>query len=201
MTSSITLTSDDLRLEALLNTKSRTKAVVITHPHPLHGGNMHNAVVDLIAGVYEDGGWTTLRFNFRGTGGSQGNFDEGVGEQRDLQAAIEYLRLQGYAGIDLAGYSFGAWVIARWTQANTGAGHRIFLVSPPVAFLDFDGIASIPGLEAVFVGSRDMFGPAEQIETCVPRWRSGAGLHLIEGADHFFSHHAQQLRRAIARAV
>ena len=198
---SITLQSDNLDLEALFTFRSKARASVITHPHPLYGGNMHNPVVTAIARAYENKGWSTLRFNFRGTGISQGSFSEGTGEQRDLQAGITYLADQGFSRIDLAGYSFGAWVMAHWSQSNADAGHRIYLVAPPVAFMDFSRIKTIPGLQAVFAGSRDPFCPLEQINTELTRWQSGARLRLIQGADHFFSLQIDLLSQKLSEVI
>ena len=201
MLASITLASEDLQLEAMLNTRSRKEAVLVTHPHPLYGGDMHNAVVATIARAYEKTGWSSLRFNFRGAGASQGGYDEGVGEQRDLRAAIAFLRNNGFETIDLAGYSFGAWIIARWSRSCPEAAHRIFLVAPPVVFLDFSQIRAIPGLQAVFAGSRDAFGPPGETKTHLARWQPRARLSLIQGADHFFSGRLDQHETALAQAI
>lgn len=201
MTTSITLKSDNLHLEALLTPGSSMQAAVIAHPHTLYGGDMHSPVVAAVALAYEDSGWTTLRFNFRGAGSSQGRFDDGAGEQRDLQAAITHFQARGFDRVDLAGYSFGAWVIAHWSQSHPDNRHRIHLVAPPVAFMDFTQIGAIPGLHAVFAGSCDTFGPPERIQSELKRWQSFAGLHLIQGADHFFTGQIDQLKRALAEAI
>ncbi|MDP4978699.1 MAG: alpha/beta hydrolase, partial [Desulfobacterales bacterium] len=73
--------SGDLELEGLFESGRTTRGVVITHPHPLYGGNMYNPVVDAIRRAYRLKGVATLRFNFRGTGESEGQHDNGVGEQ------------------------------------------------------------------------------------------------------------------------
>ena len=74
----------DIKIEGLLQTKPGDKGVVITHPHPLYGGSMHNNVVESLVQVYQQAGYATLRFNFRGVGGSAGQYDNGVGEVDDL---------------------------------------------------------------------------------------------------------------------
>ena len=89
-----------------------TMGAVISHPHPLMGGDMRNPVVEILAESLFAGGLSTLRFNFRGVGMSEGVFDEGRGEQEDVLAAVTYLERQGIREIVLAGYSFGAWVNA-----------------------------------------------------------------------------------------
>src|SRR6056297_3045783 len=102
--------SEGLILEGRIVYRDPGRAAVVTHPHPQYGGDMQNPVVQSITRVYQKKGYTTLRFNFRGTGKSQGRYAGGKGEVRDLAAAFAFLEKQGYAAIDLAGYSFGAWV-------------------------------------------------------------------------------------------
>ena len=120
----ITITSVDLNLEGRLNPVSVIKAAVIMHPHPLYGGDMDNAVVACAARAYHKAGWTTLRFNFRGTGLSQDRFDEDIGEQDDLQGAVDHLQNMALKNIELVGYSFGAAVALRWSERH--ADHSYF---------------------------------------------------------------------------
>jgi alpha/beta superfamily hydrolase len=112
MAEQIIFSSGAFTIEGLLDKNSETNGVIITHPHPLYGGNMHNNVVISITNTYQKMGYTTLRFNFRGVGNSQGSYGDGVGEQEDVRAAISYLTDSSINQIDLAGYSFGAWVNA-----------------------------------------------------------------------------------------
>ena len=110
MEEKITLTAGRYRLEGYWQAGARGTGAVITHPHPLYGGTMNNPVVETVQSAYQQYGYATLRFNFRGVGGSQGNFDNGLGEQNDVRAAISYVENMDVSAIDLAGYSFGAWV-------------------------------------------------------------------------------------------
>src|SRR4030042_1538427 len=123
--------ADGLKLEGLLEELPGGKGVVITHPHPLYGGTMHNNVVKAVAAAYQDKGYSTLRFNFRGVEKSEGDFDNGVGEQEDIKAALEYLSHLDKKQLDLAGYSFGAWVIALGLEKYERV-KRVVMVSPPV---------------------------------------------------------------------
>jgi len=101
-----------MRLEGLYATGSGKRGAVVCHPHSLRGGDMHNPVVETLARALFGAGFSTLRFNFRGVGASDGIFDEGQGERDDLQAAKAFLEARGVREILPAGYSFGAWVIA-----------------------------------------------------------------------------------------
>lgn len=191
MNTLITMRSGDIDLEGVLHRDSASRAVVVSHPHPLYGGNMQNPVVTAIAAVYQEMGWSTLRFNFRGVGASEGKFNEGRGEQDDLQGAVNYLNSLNFSQIDLAGYSFGSWVIGRWTQHNTSSdtatGRRIILVSPPVAFMDFKDIGPVAGLEGVITGDMDDIAPPEKIRAMLPRWGPAKPLVVLSHTDHFYS--------------
>lgn len=197
----ITFRADDIVLDARLNRQAADRAAIIAHPHPLYGGDMDNGVVLALAEAYARQGWTTLRFNFRGTGRSTGQFDDGAGEQDDLQAAIDYLRQEGYDRIDLAGYSFGAWVIACWSRAHAHHTHRVLLVAPPVAFIDFGSRLPIPGLARVFAGDMDDLAPPAHIRTALPFWDPAARMELIQGADHSFWGHFQDLQQAVGKII
>src|SRR5918912_3777577 len=104
------------RIEAILREPAAAvrRAAIVCHPHPLFGGTMHNKVVFRIARAFQEAGFAVLRFNFRGTGRSEGTHDEGRGEQDDLRAAMAFIE-QRYAGAEvwLAGFSFGAAVMLR----------------------------------------------------------------------------------------
>jgi alpha/beta superfamily hydrolase len=178
--------SENHCLEGLISKNTEEKGVVIAHPHPLYGGNMYNPVVEAIARCYQKSGYATLRFNFRGVGKSEGSFDEGIGEQRDVMAAISAFREKGIKQIDLAGYSFGSYVIAH-IGYKTASVENMVMVSPPAAFMDFRGLGAIPCLRLVVTGARDQIAPAELVKKMLPAWNPDAGFEIIEGADHFYS--------------
>ena len=197
MEESIRFRSQEFMLEGLLDRAAGDKAVAITHPHPLYGGSMHNNVVESIRQAYHDHGYTTLRFNFRGTGSSQGKYDDGQGEQIDVKAAFDYLSDMGLADVHLAGYSFGAWINALATRETVPVRHQV-MVSPPVGFIEFTGINSIRGLDLVITGSRDEIAPAEMIREMVPVWNPAAAFEVIEGADHFYGGYDTALEIVLA---
>ncbi len=181
----IFLNSGELRIEGLLENLPGDKGVVVTHPHPLYGGSMHNNVVEAIVQAYRKRGYSTFRFNFRGVGGSQGTHDNGIGEQEDVRAALSYLSELGKSNIDLAGYSFGAWVVAlgleRFEQAN-----RVVMVSPPHSFIDFSFLKYSPKIKLVIVGANDEIAGPQAVEKMVPTWNTEAAFRIILGADHFY---------------
>ena len=189
--------SGKLRIEGLLEKASDTHAVVITHPHPLYGGNMDNTVVIALRRAYSRRGFSTLRFNFRGVGESEGRFDNGVGERQDVSAALGFLSGLGITAIDLAGYSFGAWV-----NAGLNAGFkRMVMVSPPVAFIEFDPPAPIPNLRLIVTGGRDDIAPARMISTHRAQWNPDAAFEVIPDADHFYTGLLKTLEDTLAAHI
>jgi alpha/beta superfamily hydrolase len=196
MAQKIVFQSDDYHIEGLLNQRPGDNGVVVSHPHPLYGGDMHAAVVDSIVHVYWKMGYTTLKFNFRGVGNSQGRYEEGIGEQQDVRAAISCLQKTGIKQIDLVGYSFGAWVNAHAMDHNSSV-ERMVLVSPPVAFMDFKNVSALEPLKLVATGSRDMIAPPEAIQKMLPSWNPEARLEIIEGADHFYGGYLDRLESVL----
>ena len=184
--------SKGLEIEGLMGKKQGDKGVVVTHAHPLYGGDMHNNVVEWITSVYQAHNYTTLRFNFRGVGKSQGDHDNGVGEQEDVISAISYLRDNGLKFIDLAGYSFGSWINAK-VISGAAISDRLIMVSPPVGFINFDLIVELTPLELVITGSMDDIAPADTIREKMILWNRNARFEVIEGADHFYSGYGKAL--------
>jgi hypothetical protein len=197
MEEKIRFLSDGYEIEGRLEKSSLQKGVVITHPHPLYGGDMHNNVVAAIARVYRQRGYATMRFNFRGVGHSQGSYGDGVGEQEDVRAAVSYLAHLGIGQIDLAGYSFGAWVNAL-SIINEPQLANMIMVSPPVAFIDFGSISNLGSLGLIVTGSRDDIAPPDLIKKSYGAWNAAAQFEVINGADHFYTGYLDKLAAILA---
>ena len=200
MVKKITFLSEDYEIEGLFNKRDQDKGVVVTHPHPLYGGDMYNLVVETIVHVYYQKGYSTLKFNFRGVGKSQGGYDNGVGEQKDVLAAIAFLFETGIKQIDLAGYSFGAWVNAHAIREDAPV-QNIMMVSPPVGFMDFQPISKMSGLKFVVTGSRDDIAPVDIIRKTLPEWNPDARFEVIDGADHFYGGYLGQLESVLSSSI
>jgi alpha/beta superfamily hydrolase len=186
----------DVKIEGLLYNAPGDKGVVVTHPHPLYGGDMYNNVVETIVQAYRDKGYATLRFNFRGMGQSTGNYDEGVGEQEDVRAALVYLEGMGKTSIDLAGYSFGAWVNALGLK-DFDLARRTVMVSPPVNFLDFSFLDYNEKIQLVIAASQDDIGPPAMIKKMIQAWNPEARFSIIQGVDHFYWGKNGDIKRVI----
>jgi len=185
------LVPDGPALEARLGpVASPTGGFVVCHPHPLYGGDMDNPVVIRAAEVARAAGYATLRFNFRGAGGSEGVHDKGRGEQEDVTAAMTALagHLPAGSRIGVMGYSFGAAMAAR--AARPGAPDApLGLIAPPLGMYDFDflqGVASegSPGRLLLVAGTADSYCPVEALHRLAAL--TSAQERIIEGADHFF---------------
>jgi alpha/beta superfamily hydrolase len=200
METEISFLSETYEIEGLLEKNSPEQGVIVTHPHPLYGGDMYNPVVDTLVAAYQQKGYTTLRFNFRGTGSSQGYFDDGKGEQQDVLAAFSILLEMGIEKIDLAGYSFGAWVNAQISRKDLPYTDTV-MVSPPIGFMAFDGVTSISNLKLVVTGSRDDIAPPGLIQKALPGWNSTAEFEIIDGADHFYSGRLNELETVLQAAL
>lgn len=184
-------TSDGQSLEALGRLPSEARRVVVLcHPHPLHGGTMHNAiVVAMVKALGEAGGQEvgTLRFNFRGVEASTGRYSEGEGEKLDVIGAVDGLRnLMPNALVSVVGYSFGSWVGLRaaWEHEEVD---RLGLIAPAARIFRYseqEGECRRPLPTEILVGDRDEFVSVASARK-LARYL-GAQLHVVDGADHFF---------------
>ena len=201
MVEKIKFLSENYEIEGLFNKRDKNKGVVITHPHPLYGGDMYNLVVETIVHVYNIKGYSTLKFNFRGVGKSRGQYDNGVGEQKDVLAALSFLADMGMERIDLAGYSFGAWVNAHVAILEDIFVEDMVMVSPPVGFMDFHAISAMNVLKFVITGSRDDIAPVDAVKKMLPIWNPDARFEIIDGADHFYGGYLEQLESLLSSCI
>jgi alpha/beta superfamily hydrolase len=185
-----------VKIEGLLDNAPGEKAVMVTHPHPLYGGDMNNNVVAAVVEAYRSRGYTTLRINFRGVGQSEGKYDEGIGEQEDVRAGLLYLNGLGKSSNDLAGYSFGAWVNAMGLESFQYT-RRMIMVSPPVNFIDFSFLGYSAKIQLVIAGSEDDIAPPRMIKEMIHAWNPEVHFNIIQGADHFYAGKTTEIVRII----
>ncbi|MGC1188245.1 MAG: alpha/beta fold hydrolase [Candidatus Acidiferrales bacterium] len=180
-------------------------AAVVCHPHPLFGGTMHNKVVYQAAKTLHRAGLPVLRFNFRGAGLSQGEHDNGRGEQDDVRAALDFLAQQ-FPGVRLlvAGFSFGAWVGLR-VGCEDARVAALAGLGMPVGNVDASYLSSCTKPKLLVSGDRDQFAPKEKLEAIVANLsgqaKKSTDLVLIAGADHFFTGHLNDLDAALSAWV
>lgn len=191
------------RLEAILDLPGDAPAqgrAVVCHPHPQHGGTMHNKVAHTLARAFVLSGFATLRFNFRGTENSDGEYDEGIGELDDALAAIDWFRDQPYTGpVWLGGFSFGAAIAIRAAVAT----HVDGLVSiAPAVYRFANGLETQPHCPWLIVqGDEDELVAVDETIEWVNGLDPGPELIVMPGAEHFFHGRLVELRGAIVEFV
>jgi alpha/beta superfamily hydrolase len=175
-------------------------AVVVCHPHPQHGGTMHNKVAHTLARTFLRIGFAALRFNFRGTELSEGQFDNGVGELDDAFAALDWLR-ERHSNVPtwLAGFSFGAAIAVRAATLIEVSG--LVSVAPAVARIagSLDGQPDCPWL--VVQGDEDELVEVEATIDWLNSLQPGPELQVFDGAEHFFHGRLVDLREAVTAFV
>lgn len=179
-------TEDGFALEAEIGLDGAPRAaLVLCHPHPLHGGSMRSVVVGALFAGLRARGVACLRFNFRGVEGSEGTYGAGELERLDVEAALRHLGQGLPAGtpLALAGWSFGADV-AMSVRDGTHGGW--FLVAPPLKFAgDPAATGADPRPKRLALAEHDQFRAPEEVEAEVTGW-SNTQVETIGGADHFF---------------
>jgi alpha/beta superfamily hydrolase len=191
------------RLEALLNqgAENATHAALVCHPHPLYGGTLHNKVVFHTMKALNSFGFPVLRFNFRGTGLSQGEHDNGYGEEEDVRSALNWLENEFSLPMIFAGFSFGAAVGLRAAcleeRVTAVIGLGIPVVPADERAYEFDFLRTCSKPKLLVSGTRDQFGPRAALQELVESLPGPKKLVLIEGADHFFEGRLRELRETI----
>jgi hypothetical protein len=183
--------SGQLVLEGILAIPKGTgpfPAVVVCHPHPLYGGSMENNVVNSLSEAVTRASLVSLKFNFRGVGGSQGEFSQGIGEQEDVRAAIAFLGTRqeiDSTRIGVVGYSAGA-AFALPAIFDNFRVQALAAVSPPLGMLDFGFLNRCLKPKFFVSGSRDELVPAAQFLQFCQSLAEPKEYELVEGADHFW---------------
>jgi len=193
------------RLEALMEEPEHGvphEIALVCHPHPQHGGTMHNKVVYRLARGLRRAGAAVLRFNYRGVNLSEGAYDHGEGELEDARACLAVLQSR-YPELPytLAGFSFGSRIVLRLGCRNSPppSPRRIIAAGFPTIYKDLsylDG-CTVP---RIFVQStHDQFGPVTEIEPVIAALPEPKRLLLIEARDHFFDGALDRLEEEIFR--
>jgi alpha/beta superfamily hydrolase len=173
---------------------------VVCHPHPQHGGTMHNKVAHTLARAFVRLGFRTLRFNFRGTEASEGSYDEGDGELDDALAAAAWLRAGGCDGpLWIAGFSFGAAIAVRAAEPARVDG--VVAVAPAI-YRFARGVARMPDCPFLVIqGDEDELVDVQETIEWVHGLEPGPELLVMAGAEHFFHGRLVELRDAVTAFV
>ncbi|WP_174300530.1 alpha/beta hydrolase [Caulobacter sp. S45] len=167
---------------------------LILHPHPKAGGHMNNPVAVQLYHLFMKRGFATLRFNFRGVGKSQGEFDSGIGELADAASALDWLQTSNPTASQcwVAGYQFGAWIGMQLLMRRPETDGFVS-VSPPTNIQDFSFLAPCPASGLILHGGADNVTTPVEVERVVAKLRTQKGIsiayELVEGANHYWSQH------------
>jgi alpha/beta superfamily hydrolase len=192
------------RLEGRYNHSKQPHAPIalFLHPHPQQGGTMNNKVVYTLFHAFTRRGFSTLRFNFRGVGRSQGTSDRGEGELSDAAAALDWIQTfnPNASSCWIAGFSFGAWIGMQLLMRRPEIDGFIS-VAPPANVFDFSFLAPCPASGMIVHGSRDEYVPEAAVARLVGKLSSQKDIRIdyrvVEGANHSFSNNVQDLDRHV----
>ncbi|MGH9741537.1 MAG: alpha/beta hydrolase [Candidatus Acidiferrum sp.] len=172
-------------------------AALVCHPHPLFGGTMHNKVVYQAAKSLDALGLAVLRFNFRGTGKSEGAHDRGEGEREDVRAALDFLAGEfPNVPLLLGGFSFGCWVGLRAGCEDERVTSLIGL-GAPVNNSDFSYLSRCAKPKLFVQGENDIYGAVDKLRKLVSSLPGENKVAIVEDADHFFVGKLDQVNQAI----
>jgi alpha/beta superfamily hydrolase len=190
------------RLEAALRPgRDGAGVAVLAHPHPLHGGTLHNPVVFHADRALNRSGLTTLRFNFRGVGTSEGEHDEGRGEVEDVAAAVRWARtLLPDVPCVFVGYSFGSWCGIRHAVLDPGVT-AVVAIGLPVKKYAFEVIGQLGRPFAVVQPEHDEFGTPQEIRRFTDLADPPALILVVPGTSHLFPGRAAEAGSRVVEAA
>jgi hypothetical protein len=191
------------QLEAILREPAAAPiaAAIVCHPHPRGGGTMNNNVVYRLAKALVDGSVAALRFNFRGVGASTGSYSEGIGEEDDARAALDFLHAR-YRGMPIwmAGFSFGARV-GLSVGARDARVTKLLGVGLALQMFDYGFLGGCAKPKAIIQASNDEYGARPAIEAAVDGMADPKRLWIVEGATHLFPGQLDPFETAAREAV
>ncbi|MCA1906852.1 MAG: alpha/beta hydrolase [Magnetospirillum sp.] len=194
----------DGRLEGRYHHSKVTNAPIalLLHPHPQHGGTMNNKVVYALYNAFVKRGYSTLRFNFRGVGRSQGKFDNGQGELSDAASALDWMQTYNpnASACWVGGFSFGAWIGMQLLMRRPEIDGFVS-VAPPANAYDFTFLAPCPSSGLIVHGTADDAVPEASVAKLAAKLGSQKNIRVkyrtVEGANHFFGDHLEPLAEMV----
>lgn len=188
------------------NNKPSAPTALILHAHPGHGGNMNNPLSLKLHKLFSDLGFSSLRFNFRGVGKSDGEHDGSEGELADSAIALDWLQNQNQDSKEywICGISFGAWVGMQLLMRRPEIP-KFVLVSPPVGKYDFNFLAPCPASGLVISAEKDNLVENTDVSDAVKKLNKQKSIEvkheLIKSVDHFFSNNEQKVIEKVKKYI
>lgn len=190
----------EVTADAADRVEARHGTVVICHPHPLQGGTMHNKVVTMLERSLRESGLDTVRFNFRGVGASQGEFDNGLGEGDDLAAVVAWARrVHPGDALWLAGFSFGSFVTI--SNAVRLQAHALVSIAPPAGRWDFSSLRTPTCPWLIVQGEEDEIVDPQTVYDWIDSLDAEPVLVRMPETSHFFHRRLMDLRGAVKHGV
>lgn len=188
------------RLEGRYNHSrgDRAPIALCLHPHPAHGGTMNNRLVYSLFHAYTRAGFSTLRFNFRGVGKSQGEYDGAEGELSDAASALDWLQQMNPDAREVwvGGFSFGAYIAMQLLMRRPEID-RFISIAPPAHMYDFNFLAPCPSSGIIVQGDQDQIVPIASVDKLVDKLKLQKDIvvdyRIVKGAGHFFQTEQQDL--------
>lgn len=180
--------------------KQRPATIVLCHPHPNHGGTLRNKVLTIMERAMRELGLSTVRFNFRGAGDSEGEYDNGEGELDDLMAVVDWVQKTRPADdLWLGGFSFGAFIALK--AAQNLPVRQMITVAPPVERYGFEQLLPPNCPWLVVQGDEDDVVSADAVQQWADALDQPPDLVIMEGAGHFFHRRLMDLRGLLKNHV
>ena len=179
---------------------------IVLHPHPRQWGTMNNKIVYNTYQAFKKSDFSTLRFNFRGVGRSQGTYDNGIGELTDAAAALDWLQTENPSARTtwIAGFSFGAWLALQLLMRRPEISGFV-AISPPASLYDFSFLAPCPSSGLIIQGTEDKIVPEEIVTELVEKLNKQNSINIdykkINGADHFYSKNLDDIHNKIKKYI
>ncbi len=180
------------------NNEKNAPIALVLHTHPQFGGTMNNPIVHSLHYMFLERGFSTLRFNFRGVGRSQGMFENGAGELADAAAALDWVQTLNKEARScwIAGVSYGAWISMQLLMRRPEIS-GFMSIAPLCKHYDFSFLAPCPSSGLIVTGGADAVTPAESSNALVEKLQSQKGITIthveMEGANHFFTNQVEEL--------
>lgn len=175
---------------------------LVLHPHPQHGGTMNNKIVYNLYHSFVNRGFSTLRFNFRGVGRSQGGYDDGQGELSDAASALDWLQTLNPNASDcwIGGFSFGAWIAMQLLMRRPEISGFVS-IAPPANMFDFSFLAPCPSSGLILHGDNDEVVPEAVVAKLAQKLKTQKNIvvdyDVIGGAGHFFTEQFDDLNERV----
>ncbi|MBT3239088.1 MAG: alpha/beta hydrolase [Rhodospirillaceae bacterium] len=194
------------RLEGRYHHSKQPNAPIalVLHPHPLHGGTMNNKVTYALYQIFVKRGFSVLRFNFRGVGRSQGQFDNGIGEMSDAAAALDWMQTHNPSAKTcwIGGFSFGAWISMQLMMRRPEISGFIS-IAPPADAHDFTFLAPCPASGLIVHGDKDEVVPRDAVDKLADKLSSQKNIvinyQVIPGANHFFADKMDKMNKIVGK--